>query len=148
MTELNSPEAAASQLPSSGTSEVALRQRLTRWSQAVGLPRKMAIAVTVAAIVSGIATYGAMTGAAWFGSSSNIVFILLNIDLVLLLILGAIVSVRLVRLWIERRRGSAGSKLHTRMVGLFSLVAVTPTIVVAVLSALFLNFGLQVFVVW
>jgi two-component system nitrogen regulation sensor histidine kinase NtrY len=130
-------------LPSSDTSEVALRQRLTRWSQAVGLPRKMAIAVTVAAIVSGIATYGAMTGAAWFGSSSNIVFILLNIDLVLLLILGAIVSVRLVRLWIERRRGSAGSKLHTRMVGLFSLVAVTPTIVVAVLSALFLNFGLQ-----
>ncbi len=122
---------------------VALRQRFAHWSQAIGLPRKLAIAVAVAAIVSGIATFGAMSGSGPFGSSPDNVPILLNIDLVLLLILGAIVSVRLVRLWIERRRGSAGSRLHTRLVGLFSLVAVTPAIVVAVFSALFLNFGVQ-----
>ncbi|MDP6817632.1 MAG: PAS domain-containing sensor histidine kinase [Alphaproteobacteria bacterium] len=120
-----------------------LRQRFGDWSRAVDLPRKLAIAVAAAAIVSGIATYGAMTGAAPFGSSPTNVLILLNIDLVLLLILGAIVSVRLVRLWLERRRGSAGSRLHARLVGLFSLVSVTPAIVVAVFSALFLNFGLQ-----
>ena len=96
-----------------------LRQRFGRWSRAVGLPRKLAIAVAVAAIASGIATYGAMSGAAPFGSDPKNVLILLNIDLVLLLILGAIVAVRLVRLWLERRRGSAGSKLHTRLVGLF-----------------------------
>ncbi|MEE8172984.1 MAG: PAS domain-containing sensor histidine kinase, partial [Alphaproteobacteria bacterium] len=83
------------------------------------------------------------SGAAPFGSSPTNVLILLNIDLVLHLILGAIVSVRLVRLWLERRRGSAGSRLHMRLVGLFSLVSVTPAIVVAVFSALFLNFGLQ-----
>ncbi len=122
---------------------VPLYQRFGGWSRAVGLPRKLAIAVAAAAIVSGIATYGAMTGAAPFGSSPTNVLILLNIDLVLLLILGAIVSVRLVRLWLERRRGSAGSRLHARLVGLFSLVSVTPAIVVAVFSALFLNFGLQ-----
>ncbi len=120
-----------------------LRERFGRWSEAVGLPRKLAIAVAAAAIVSGIATYGAMSGAAPFGPSPTNVLILLNIDLVLLLILGAIVAVRLVRLWLERRRGSAGSRLHTRLVGLFSLVSVTPAIVVAVFSALFLNFGLQ-----
>ena len=122
---------------------VPLRQRFIRWSQAVGLPRKLAIAVAAAAAVSGIATYGAMSGAAPFGSDPTNVLILLNIDLVLLLVLGAIVSVHLVRLWLERRRGSAGSRLHTRLVGLFSLVSVTPAIVVAVFSALFLNFGLQ-----
>ncbi len=120
-----------------------LRQRFGHWSHAVGLPRKLAIAVAAAAIVSGIATYGALSGAAPFGSNPRNVLILLNIDLVLLLILGAIVAVRLVRLWLERRRGSAGSKLHARLVGLFSLVSVTPAIVVAVFSALFLNFGLQ-----
>jgi len=120
-----------------------LRQRLGHWSRAVGLSRKLAIAVAAAAIVSGIATYGAMSGATPFGSDPKNVLILLNIDLVLLLILGAIVAMRLVRLWLERRRGSAGSKLHTRLVGLFSLVSVTPAIVVAVFSALFLNFGLQ-----
>ena len=61
----------------------------------------------------------------------------------LLLLLGAVVAVRLVRLWLERRRGSAGSQLHSRLVALFSLVSVTPAIVVAIFSALFLNFGLQ-----
>lgn len=140
MIELNNQQVNAAELPAGA---MALRQRFGRWSQAVGLPRKLAIAVAAAAIVSGIATYGAMSGAAPFGSSPTNVLILLNIDLVLLLILGAIVSVRLVRLWLERRRGSAGSRLHTRLVGLFSLVAVTPAIVVAVFSALFLNFGLQ-----
>ncbi|MBT3927548.1 MAG: PAS domain-containing sensor histidine kinase [Rhodospirillaceae bacterium] len=140
MTELNNQPASTPPLPSGWA---ALRQRFTRWSEAVGLPRKMAIAVAGAAIVSGLATYGAMSGDAPFDSDPGIVLILLNIDLVLLLILGAIVSVRLVRLWIERRRGSAGSRLNTRLVGLFSLVSVTPTIVVAVFSALFLNFGLQ-----
>ena len=120
-----------------------LRQRLTRWSDTFGLPRKLAIALAVAAIVSGAATYAAMSGTAPFGPSPTNVLILLNIDLVLLLILGAIVAVRLVRLWLERRRGSAGSRLHIRLVWLFSLVSVTPAIVVAVFSALFLNFGLQ-----
>ena len=133
--QVHSPELSIESVP--------LRQRFSRWSKAVGLPRKLAIAVAAAAVVSGIATYGAMTGAAPFDSDPTNVLILLNIDLVLLLILGAIVSVHLVRLWLERRRGSAGSRLHTRLVGLFSLVAVTPAIVVAVFSALFLNFGLQ-----
>jgi two-component system nitrogen regulation sensor histidine kinase NtrY len=85
----------------------------------------------------------AMSGAAPFGPDPRNILILLNIDLVLLLLLGAVVASRLVRLWLERRRGSAGSRLHTRMVALFSLIAVTPTIVVAMFSALFLDFGMQ-----
>ena len=139
--QVDSPPLPSQPEPTAGPAQ--LRQRFGHWSRAVGLPRKLAIAVATAAIVSGIATYGAMSGAAPFGSDPRNVLILLNIDLVLLLILGAIVAVHLVRLWLERRRGSAGSKLHVRLVGLFSLVSVTPAIVVAVFSALFLNFGLQ-----
>ena len=108
-----------------------------------GVGRKLAIALAVASVISGIATYAALTGTPPFGGNTQNVFILLNIDLVLLLLLGAIVTVRLVRLWLERRRGSAGSRLHTRMVALFSLTAVAPSIVVVIFSALFLNFGLQ-----
>ncbi len=120
-----------------------LRQRLLNWAVRVDLARRLAIALIVAAVVSGIATYAAMSGIAPFSGNPRNVFILLNIDLVLLLLLGAVVAMRLVRLWLERRRGSAGSRLHTRMVALFSLVAVTPAILVAVFSALFLNFGVQ-----
>ena len=118
-------------------------RRFAAWSRRYEVPRRLAIALAAAAIISGILTYMAMSGSAPFGPDPRNILILLNIDLVLLLLLGAVVASRLVRLWLERRRGSAGSRLHTRMVALFSLVAVTPTIVVAMFSALFLDFGMQ-----
>jgi two-component system nitrogen regulation sensor histidine kinase NtrY len=62
---------------------------------------------------------------------------------VLLLPLGMLVAQRIVRLWVERRKGRAGSRLHARLVLLFGLLAVTPAIIVAVFSALFFNFGIQ-----
>ncbi|MBK8175597.1 MAG: PAS domain-containing sensor histidine kinase [Rhodospirillales bacterium] len=103
----------------------------------------MAIVVVLAAVSSGVVTVVSWTGAADFGPDPDTVVILLYIDTILLLLLGAIVVRQLVRVWAERRRGLAGSGLHVRIVILFSLVAVTPAILVAVFSALFLNFGIQ-----
>ena len=108
-----------------------------------GLDRKLAFAVVLAAVVSGVVTVTAWTGSAEFGPDPQTVVILLYVDTVLLLLLGAIVVRQLMRVWAERRRGLAGSGLHVRIVILFSLVAVTPAILVAVFSALFLNFGIQ-----
>ena len=113
------------------------------WSRRYGLERKLAIAITTAAIASGIATVAIWTGATGFGPRPSTVAILLYLDTVLLLLLGAIVVRRLVALWLERRKGRAGSGLQGRIVVLFSLIAVTPAILVAVFSAIFLNFGLQ-----
>ncbi len=110
-----------------------------RW----GLERKLAFAVVLAAVVAGIVTVFWWTGAANFGPDPRTVIVLLYVDTVLLLLLGAIVVRQFVRVWAERRRGLAGSGLHVRIVILFSLVAVTPAILVAVFSALFLNFGIQ-----
>jgi two-component system nitrogen regulation sensor histidine kinase NtrY len=107
------------------------------------LGRKATIALAVAALLSGVATYAAMTGAPPFGPGPQTVLFLLNVNLILLLLLGAVVAFRLVRLWTERRRGLAGSGLHIRLVVLFSVVAVAPTIVVAIFSYLFFSFGIQ-----
>jgi two-component system nitrogen regulation sensor histidine kinase NtrY len=46
-------------------------------------------------------------------------------------------------LWAAHKRGLAGARLHVRLAALFSLVAVTPTIVVATFSIVLFNFGLQ-----
>ena len=93
---------------------------------------------------SGIATYLALTGAPPFGPRSRRrPVLLLNLDLVLLLALGAVVAKRLVEVWAERRRGLAGSRLQVRLVVLFSLIAVMPTIIVAVFSYLFFSFGVE-----
>src|SRR5215469_13448486 len=108
-----------------------------------GLRRKVAVALSTAALASGIATYLALTGTAPFGPDPGIVRALLTLDLVLLLALGALVTKRLVEMWAERRRGLAGSRLQVRLVMLFSLIAVLPTIIVAVFSYLFLSFGIE-----
>lgn len=122
---------------------MSLSKRLLRWADRVGLGRKVTVALALAALASGVATYTAVTGAPPFGPSGGSVLLLLNINLVLLLLLGAIVAKRLVEVWAQRRRGLAGSRLHVRLVVLFSLVAVAPTIIVAIFSYLFLSFGLQ-----
>src|SRR5208282_1822456 len=108
-----------------------------------GLGRLLAIALAIAAAFSGLATYGALTRALPIEISPNVILIFLYIDLILLLLLVVVVAHRITMVWMERRRGSAGSRLHVRLVVLFSLVTVTPTIVVAVFSSLFFNFGLQ-----
>lgn len=61
----------------------------------------------------------------------------------MLLLLG-VVSLNFVRLVIARRRGSAGSRLQVRLVGLIAFVTLVPTIIVAVVSALFINVGVNV----
>src|SRR6266702_2192456 len=120
-----------------------LVRRVRIWAGRIGLGRKIAIALAIPALASGVATYLALTGAPPFGPHPNAVLSLLNLDLVLLLALGAVVAKRLVGVWAERRRGLAGSRLQVRLVGLFSMIAVLPTIIVAVFSYLFFSFGIE-----
>ena len=110
------------------------------WSVKARLARKLAFGLAAAAVVSGLATVVAMTGTK---SDLQTLKDLLRLDAVLLLLLGAVISYRLVRLWQERRKGLAGSALHVRLVVLFGLVAVTSPVLVAVFSAVFLHVGLQ-----
>src|SRR5213080_4488306 len=116
---------------------------LRSWTGGIGVWRKMAIALAAAAVASGIATYLALTGAPPFGPRPAAVLALLYLDLVLLLALASLVAKRLVEVWLQRRRGLAGSRLQVRLVGLFSLIAVLPTIIVAVFSYLFFSFGVE-----
>jgi two-component system, NtrC family, nitrogen regulation sensor histidine kinase NtrY len=118
-------------------------RRIGIWAGRIGLGRKLAIALAIPALASGIATYLALTGAPPFGPHPGAVLALLNLDLILLLALGAVIAKRLIEVWAERRRGLAGSRLQIRLVVLFSLIAVLPTIIVAGFSYLFFSFGVE-----
>jgi two-component system, NtrC family, nitrogen regulation sensor histidine kinase NtrY len=122
---------------------MSLARQVRTWFGGRRLWRNMAIALAAAALASGIATYMALTGAPPFGPGPGSVLTLLNLDLALLLALAMLVAKRLVEVWAERRRGLAGSRLQVRLVGLFSLIAVLPAIIVAVFSFLFFNFGIE-----
>src|SRR6185369_4917884 len=119
-------------------------RRQVAWARRIGLERKLAVALLVAAIASGLTTYGVLTGS--FGAvqgTGRTAVILLLIDLIVLLLLGIFLARRLVTLWIQRRRGLAGARLHARMVLLFGIAAMTPTIIVAIFTTLFLNLGID-----
>ncbi|MBF0332871.1 MAG: PAS domain-containing sensor histidine kinase [Alphaproteobacteria bacterium] len=116
---------------------------IASWARRVGLAGKLALALALASIVSGVATYGALTSAPLGGPGSTEVKTLLIVDVVLLLMLGAVVARRMTHVWNEGRKGGGGSRLHRRLVLLFSGMAVTPAIIVAVFSALFFHLGVE-----
>jgi two-component system, NtrC family, nitrogen regulation sensor histidine kinase NtrY len=120
-----------------------LMRRVRMWAGRIGLWHKLAIGLAVAALASSLATYMAATGAPPFITRPGAVPSLLNLDFGLLLALGALIASRLLRLWAERRRGLAGSRLQIRLVVLFGLIAVIPTIIVAVFSYLFFTYGVE-----
>ncbi|MEE2954959.1 MAG: PAS domain-containing sensor histidine kinase [Pseudomonadota bacterium] len=113
------------------------------WTKTTGFSRKIAIALTCTAFGLVIATYLVLAGWGPFRTDMEGILYLLKIDLVVLIILGTIVIRRLVKLWIGRHRGYVGSRLNTRLVLIFSLVAVTPAIIISASSAFLFYFGLQ-----
>jgi two-component system nitrogen regulation sensor histidine kinase NtrY len=117
---------------------------LVAWARRNQLARKLTFVLTIAAMVSGLATYFAITQSdSPFGPDPEVVMGLLLVDLILLLVLGVLISRRVIGLWLAARRGGAGSRLQTRIVLLFSLVSVIPSIIIATFSALFFNYGVQ-----
>jgi two-component system nitrogen regulation sensor histidine kinase NtrY len=108
------------------------------------LGRGMALGLAVTAVLLGLGTFVLLAGGSPFGPTrpGQIVGLVLA-NAAVLLILAASLSARLVRVWAERRRGSAGARLHVRLVLIFGVVAVVPSLVVAAFSAVFFNLGIQ-----
>lgn len=77
------------------------------------------------------------------GASSNILRIVLLADLVYVIMIAALVLQRVAQMVAARRRRSAGSRLHLRLTGVFALMALLPTITVAVFATLSVNMGLE-----
>ncbi|KAA0683965.1 PAS domain-containing sensor histidine kinase [Roseomonas genomospecies 6] len=121
-----------------------LWQQFLRWATRVGLAKRLAFALSLAALAAGFATYTALTESAPFGETNpRTVTLLLTLDLALLLLLGVLIARRIVYLWIGRRRGLAGSQMHVRLVAVFSLLAIAPAIIMAIFSTVFFYVGVQ-----
>lgn len=75
-------------------------------------------------------------------TSIGIRFILLA-DLVYVLVVAGLVFMTVARLIAKRRDAAAGSRLHLRLTGVFTLVALVPTVLVAIFAVVTLNFGLE-----
>jgi two-component system nitrogen regulation sensor histidine kinase NtrY len=102
-----------------------------------------ALAVAIAAVISGVLTYLNISGFAPFDSPPSTLVVLFVVDFALVLALGVLIAWRLTRLWTERKSGAAGSRMHVRLVAMFSAIAVIPAILVAIFAAVSLNLGVE-----
>ena len=91
-----------------------------KYISSLALSRRAAVFLTIAAVLSCLATYSVM---ARRSTDIDTVYRLLNLDLVLLLLMGTVVARQVVRLWSERKQGIAGAKLHVRLVFIFGVLA-------------------------
>ena len=107
------------------------------------LGKAVTLVLAAVALALGFATFALLSSGAELSSNPGVSTGVMLANVAVLLLLGAVLAGRLTRVWVERRRGSAGSRMHVRLVLLFSVVAVTPAIVVAVFAAVFFNLGIQ-----
>ncbi len=113
------------------------------WARKVNLAKKLAYAMAVAAVLSVFATFATFSNIGPFVPTSTTLFVLLTINLSILLILAAMIARQVVQLRAIQGTGARSSRLHRRIVTLFSIVAITPTIIVAIVSGMFFEFGMQ-----
>lgn len=64
-------------------------------------------------------------------------------DIVYVITVAGLIAGRVARIISSRRRRSAGSRLHMRLTRVFTLIALVPTVLVAIFATLTLNFGLE-----
>jgi two-component system nitrogen regulation sensor histidine kinase NtrY len=95
------------------------------------------------ALLSAAVTFLVLTGLTPVMPTHEVVVTVLLANVATVLILLAII-VREVGLIVQaRRRGRAGARLHVRIVGLFSVIAAVPAILVAVVASITLDRGLD-----
>lgn len=108
--------------------------------------RRVQTALTLGLVFLGpvlaVATFLAL-GSINTSAASPVLRLILLADLVYVLVIAALVLARVVRLIADRRSKSAGSRLHLRLSGVFMLIALIPTVLVAVFAVLSINIGLE-----
>ncbi|RFP89198.1 PAS domain-containing sensor histidine kinase [Rhodobacteraceae bacterium 63075] len=127
---------------------MASRSRKLTWNRLSKLRRRRRVrsAATLGLVILGpllvLATF-LVFGPFDQGARSAALRIVLLADLIYVLVVAALVMQRVARMIAARRSRSAGSRLHLRLTGVFAIMALTPTITVAIFAVLTLNLGLE-----
>ena len=128
--------------------QTSLRNADNTWDRLARMRRlrRVRSAATLAVFALGpvlaIATY-LVLGPFDQGVTSNPLRLVLLADMVYVLVVAALVLSGIFRMLVARRSKSEGSRLHMRLTGVFALLALIPTVLVAVFAVLTINVGLD-----
>ena len=76
-------------------------------------------------------------------ATPQLVLYILLADIAYMILLFGLIALRVVGLIADRRTKSAGAQLHLRLTGIFAVVAMAPTIIVAIFGAISISVGLE-----
>jgi len=115
-------------------------QRNLFWVARTSWPSYLLVALSLVAV---LATYLILTNTTAIEPTPDVRLYLTVIDALLLMALAALVIGRLVQMWFARRSGSAGARLHGRLVTIFSLIAVVPVVLTAGAASITINLAME-----
>ncbi|WP_296104410.1 PAS domain-containing sensor histidine kinase [uncultured Agrobacterium sp.] len=95
------------------------------------------------ALICAIVTLIVLLGLTPIAPTSNVVIASVVINSIFVIGLMYLIGREISRLLKARRKGRAAARLHVRIVVLFSIVAITPAVLVAIFASLTLNVGLD-----
>ena len=116
--------------------------RFSRWRRKRAVQNATVLGLVVLGPVLAVLTY-IVLGPVVQSSTSPTLRLILLADLIYVLVVAALVMQRVARMIAARRAKSAGSRLHLRLTGVFALLALIPTVLVAIFAMLTLNVGLE-----
>ena len=126
----------------SGPVKSATFEKLSRLRRKRRLQNIATLALVFLGPILAIATF-IVLGPLDKGATASSLRLILLTDVVYILVVASLVLQKVMRMISARRARSAGSRLHLRLTGVFALVALIPTILVAVFAVLTVNVGLE-----
>ncbi len=103
----------------------------------------LGLVIVILALLSGFGTYLILTGLTPIVPTNFVVRSILLIDLILVAAMLVVIALQVLELWRARLRHAAGARLHVNIVGLFSVIAVLPAIILALFASASLNRALD-----
>lgn len=91
----------------------------------------LGLIVVVLSLVSGLATYLILTGLTPIAPRDEVVLVVMAVNIVLIVAMCAVLGVQIVGLWRAWQRKVAGARIHVRIVGLFTIIAALPALLLA-----------------
>jgi len=104
---------------------------------------QLGLGMVILSISIGLITLLILADLTSISPTGRVVFSLEIVNATLVVAMVGVISWQIIRLWLARRQGIAGARLHVRLVTLFSLVAAIPALVVIAFASVTLDRGLD-----
>ncbi|WP_099867754.1 sensor histidine kinase NtrY-like [Pararhizobium haloflavum] len=101
------------------------------------------VILVIAALISAVVSFVVLMGLTPIPPENEVVMTAVVVNLGFVLCLLGLIGYEVRRVLIARRRGKAAARLHVRIIGLFSIVAIVPAILVAIVASITLDIGLD-----